>query len=231
VTSEWESHPLWVYEALACGCPVLIEESVGDVRHCDVAGVYYYRGFDVESIAKGVKALMDVREEASDSGIKCVEESWSWDAVKPQHENLYRQVGRGDYPNVTYLVDNRGSEYYTMASEIKQMVWRNTRILETDSIPPKRVPNMDFSNTDMVVNTVWGKFNHKNAVRMPIYKHVVFVETPLFFTPQYSRTFSEVADRCMAITTTSIKMENILRYTGVPVFYATWGVNTELFHP
>lgn len=231
VTSEWEAHPLIVYEALACGCTPFIEVGVGDVADNKVKGVVYYNGFNVDNIVKCIRESRLQKDAIVEAGLRCIREEWTWGDVKPQYEQMFRDISGKDYPKVTYLIDHEGWSWGYMADEIRKYVWRYTNILPVNKLSPSQVAKMDFANTDLIINNVWNYFNVKTVPRLPVEKHVVAVNNPSFLHPQHAEAFYNAVGGCAALTTTSLPIAKMLRLMGRPVYYATRGIDTELFRP
>jgi glycosyltransferase involved in cell wall biosynthesis len=94
VTSEVEAHPLVVYEAMACGLPV-ISTDVGDVAENVVNGLNGYvvnTENPVEQAITRIKWLKENDELRWDMGAmsrKIIEARWTWEQVVPQYQSLW----------------------------------------------------------------------------------------------------------------------------------------------
>lgn len=226
VTSAFEAHPLCVYESLACGTPVLMEQGVGDCWVNNVKGVYYYHGFDVDNICKAVKFVVKNREQFSRDGVRCVKEEWNWGGMKSNYEQLFRGVCDADYPSVLWLIDIADWGWDFMGKDIKQFVWRNIIDMYVNTVRPDVLAKA-ISSADVVMNHVWNLGNFK----IPPHKNVLCVNNPSFLHPSNARMFYDSVNMCGAITTVSLPLMDVLKFMGKPVYYASRGVNAEVFHP
>jgi len=226
VTSAFEAHPLCVYEALACGCPVLLEMGVGDCYVNNVRGVFYYKGFDVDNICKAVKSVLKHREQMSGDGVKCIQTEWNWGVVKPSYETLFRDVSGVDYPQVLWLIDVEDWSWAFMGKEMKQYVWRHLKDVYVSTVRRDYLDKV-IKECDVVMNHVWnlGDFN------VPPEKNVLCVNNPSFIHPSNAELFYKAVDGCVALTTVSLPVVDMLRFMGKPVYYASRGVDLEKFHP
>jgi len=98
VTSETESHPLVVYEAMASGVPVITTD-VGDVGETIVHGkngLLLPVNCTVEDIRGAIGRLRESPALAQSLAVnarKTVEEKWNWPLISKQYLDFFRLVG------------------------------------------------------------------------------------------------------------------------------------------
>jgi len=230
VTSAFEAHPLVVYEALACGTPVLMERRVGDCYVNNVRGVFYYNGFDVDNICESVKYVVENRDALSREAVKCIRDEWTWDKVAPQYHEMVEAITDVENPSILWLADVRDWAWGFMGEDVKRYVFRDMDIVYTSEMSPQDL-DMEVAVHDVVFNHPWKLVNHVNVPSLTGVVNLLCVANPAFIHPENASMFYKALVSASALTTVSKPIVDVLRFMGKPVFYATRGVNVELFHP
>jgi len=227
VTSMFEAHPLVVYEALACGVPVVMEWGVGDCWDEHVEGILYYKGFEVETIQQAILQALIQRDNLSQIGLKCIKKFWTWDNWKQKYINMFKETSGQDYPYVLVVVDERDWAWDFAAQEIKKFVYPVDIWYSQDYEPD----TFDFNQYDIILNHVWSNVHNGNIKDFPMEKNIISVNGPAFLNPSLKFLFRANVMRSKAITTVSKSLIPFLTKFGKPVYHCSRGVDLELFHP
>lgn len=231
-TSRWECHPLIMYETVASGVPFAIEESVGDGFINNVNGVAYYSGHSVDSIGDVFKAVEDNYDDLVDYGLRCINDYWTWDKISEQYYNMFSSLTGEQKPLVLLLVAERDWSLGFMAEEIKRFVNPRCRILYLNELPNKDVLKNNIKNVSLIVNYAWDTAYDMGLMELiPRNIHIMGVNGPKFINHRYMNIFHECLKYSSGLTSVSRNIINMLQFMGKPLYYASNGVNTNLFHP
>ena len=230
VTSVWEAHPLIVYEALACGVPVVMSKYVGDCFRNNLTGLVYYDNIESDAnITEAIHMALNHSDELSKAGVECIKNEWMWKHVKPQYNQLFRELTGKEKPRVSFLINESEWSWGWMANEIKKYVYPALKI---HVLNEKNIENETWSKTDLVLNHPWHTVHNLGLLEnIPQEKHVLCVNGPAFLNPIYTEAWRASLESCSAITSVSMNVIDLLRFTGKPLFYATRGLDTGLFKP
>ena len=227
VTSVWENHPLIVYEALSCGVPVVMGKYVGDCFRNNIEGVVYFDdvGND-EYITKAVNLALQYKDELSKAGVECMRREWMWEHVKPQYTQMFKSLSTKNSPRVVFLTNEYDWSWGWMAKEIKKHAYKKMSVVSLSD--PIEEITKQFKKADIILNHPW---HLTKDLEIPPEKHVLCVNGPAFLNPAYSEAWVKALESCKAITSASLNVLDLLRFTEKPLFYATRGVDVTLFKP
>ena len=225
VTSNFEAHPLVVYEALACGCPVVMERFIGDCYAGKVKGIVYYEGFDVDAICGAVKQAYADRERLGYLGAKCIKEEWAWEIIAPSYDNFFRALE--EEPKVCFAINEHGWCWDFMAREIKERIETPMDIFYLYDY--KNTMQYDFAPYNIIINHIWLHLNDRWNPYYPMEANVMSVNGPAYLNAL--NWFTLYAKKSRAVTTVSKVLVPDLHRFGKPVYYLTRGMNMELFNP
>jgi len=93
--SRFEGHPMGVLEALAYGVPCLLTPGSNMGSEVEVSGAGWQVEPNPNSIADGLRRILDSRNELADKGRaarQLAEERFSWDTVAVQTINEYKKI-------------------------------------------------------------------------------------------------------------------------------------------
>jgi hypothetical protein len=227
ITSAFEAHPLVAYEGIACGCPVVMEWKVGDCWEEHVEGILYYKGFEIDTIQQAILQALLQRDALSRAGPICIEQSWTWDKMKPKYIEMFKSVSGQEYPYVLVAINERDWAWDFMVKEISEFVYPVDVYYLEDYEPGK----FDFDKYDLIINHVWGNLHPGNVKEYPMNKNVMSVNGPAFLNPEFEYLFRANVMRSPAITTVSKSLIPLLAHHGKPIYHCSRGINTEMFHP
>ena len=97
LTSRYETFPLTVLEAWACGTPVIVTDRCGIAEYAKKAGCVVK--FDTFELCKALSRVLknrDWRERASKLGRELVRREFSWDRVIDQLEAFYSELRKNN---------------------------------------------------------------------------------------------------------------------------------------
>jgi len=229
VTSVWEAHPLIVYEALACGVPVVMSKWGGDCYRNNLAGLVYYDDIDSDdNITEAIRVGLQNQDVLSKAGVKCIKDGWLWEHVAYQYMNMFEKLTERRKPNVTFLTNEMEWSWGYMAKEIKKHVYPKLTIMSLNNKTDMEKLEKVFNKSDLILNHPWHLTSNLN---IPPEKHVLCVNGPAFLNPAYSEEWIHALESCRAISSVSRHVIDLLRFTGKPLFYATRGVDIKLFKP
>lgn len=232
VTSEFEAHLLVVYEALACGLPVIYPRDVGDVYANRASGVVYYGNHDVKSVEAAILTTMANKESLSDNAVNYIENNMTWDKIKDQYIRMFQAVGGKPEPLVVSVINEHNWAWDFIMKEIKEHVYPDIEIYYTDDHSPPREWRWD--SYDVILNHMWASMNDITIKGFPMKRSIACINGPSYLYPQNRMIFSRINKIGRAFTSVSLPICTelaVLRHVSKPVFYATRGVDTEVFRP
>jgi len=232
VTSAFEAHPLVVYEALACGCPVVMHKFVGDCLRNNLYGLVYYDRFDPHTIAAALNGVKEHRDELSKAAVRCINENWTWEKQSANYITMFKALApKKKKPKVAWILGQKGWAWDFMYNEIKKYVWENIDAIYAGGKARPWYHRQDFKDYDIIINHPWQTMTFVNMEKFPASKHIVAVNGPAFLNPKHMSAFHKNLGYCRALSTVSLNIVDLLRFTGKPIFYATRGVDISLFNP
>lgn len=225
VTSKSEAHPLVVYEALACGKPVVMERGVGDCYVEGVRGIRYYEGFNRLDIEDAIDDAYEHREALGDAGVRCIQKEWTWEHFVDDYVRMFEFIAKPARPLIAVNEHDWCWDY--MAQDIQKYVPLPIDIFYADDY--RNMMQFDFSPYNVVLNHIWHRLSNFHHPYYDMRKNVVSVNGPGYIFGE--KIFKVIVDRSPAISTVSKAMMPELKLYGKPLFHCTRGVDTELFHP
>lgn len=233
VTSVWEAHPLPVYEALAMGVPVVMAKWVGDCFRNNVTGVAYYDNVDSDgNIAETVNAALRYKDELIYAGLRCIRSNWAWSNVASQYTNMFQTLTGKEKPQVVFMVDELDWSWRQTAMEVKKHVYPRIDTYVVNERTRPAPADRKWRQTDLILNHSWQQVYESGLLEgIPRDKHVLCVNSSAFLNPEYSEAWKASLGSCLAITSASLNIVDMLMFTGKPLFYATRAVDTDLFKP
>jgi hypothetical protein len=233
VTSVWEAHPLAVYEAVACCTPVVMGKHVGDCYRNDLQGVVYVENIDDdEKLDEAIRLALQYRDILVENGLKSIHEKWLWRKVAPYYYQMFTNHTGKEEPHITFLTNERDWSWGYMAEEIKRYVYPKLEIYALNEHSESELKEETWEHTDLVLNHPWHIVSKLGLTEnIPIEKHILCVNGPAFINPSYMEMWRDSLMNCSAISTVSLNILDLLRFTGKPLFYTPRGVDTTVFTP
>jgi len=232
VTSEFEAHPLIVYEALACGIPVAIEYGVGDCWRESVPCNYY--GLPVkDTVELAIQQALYIPYRERIALADYIKQNWTWNKFIDKYVEMFNFVVKKPLMmRILIAISERNWAWDWVAQEIQRfIVHPDIECIDIVYLDDYRNPYQfgRWDCYDVILNHVWERVNGMFCMDYPDHKSIVSVNGPLF--RDIPDIFKKVVDRSPCVTTVSKALVSELEAYGKPVFHCSRGVDTEVFHP
>lgn len=229
VTSNYEAHPLIVYEALACGTPVVMHKDTGDCFSYGLEGVVWYDEFRIDKIITAVEYAYENREDLGRKGTAHINEHWTWDKVKHQYINMFESVARKENPKVLIAINEFNWSWDFMAKEIQKYVYPVDIYYCNEE---ERMSDFPWDDYDIIYNHVWFKVNEFWWSDYPTHKDILALNGPAHESAVNQMTFYRLVDRVAALSTVAPQIQRKVQVDiGVKVWLATRGIDVDVFKP
>jgi glycosyltransferase involved in cell wall biosynthesis len=240
VTSIKEAHPLAVYECLSCGTPVAMLD-VGDCKSEGLGGISYYTYLDSEVIDDCVKGIMENKMQLGMAGRKSILKRWQWEHWIPSYVKMFQNVSRKKQGiRLVITVDKPGWAWDIMARILVEKLTRTkyfnaVHIAYTRGVDWSKVLHINKLKTsqyDVILNHTWQAYNHKTHGDFPHEKNIPCANGDAYKSKGWIKTFNEIANQAVAITTVSKLIASDLRSKfNKDIYHCSRGVETDLFKP
>lgn len=242
VSSQTEGHPLIVYEAMACGIPV-VSTDVGDVSGIiknGYNGILVPRYCDIKDISKAleeIKAKPKKRRLMGLRGMIEIHRNWTWEKWIPRYVEMFNYVlektnnTKKSKIKVLILVDTLNWAWGFMAQEMKKFLPRRF-ICEIKTHEDCESGHVDYGEYDIIYNHVWTKIKENCYQNLPLERMIIHVGGEAFHDSNlgkpelFNRLVREVA--CVS----SVSRVWLPELEGKrKTFHCSRGVDTTLFKP
>jgi hypothetical protein len=236
VTSEAEAHPLVVYEALACGVPVVMPEGIGDcsTKH---AGIIFYRpNSHPKLIGYIIKALIDYKKDFAEEAVNTILKHWQWKYLIPDYFNMFKTItNKDDGLKIAIIIDSPGWAWDFMAHEMQTEFMKTGKCTLVDIIYANQTKPKDinFESYDAILNHCWWNYNSLMEPMVRSDRNIVCCNGPAYKEPEARRILNILVKRGTPLTSVSFPIVKDLKavYPKSLVFHCSRGVDIEKFHP
>jgi hypothetical protein len=236
VTSEVEAHPLVVYEALACGVPVVMSK-VGDCFTENVKGIVFYNtGSPPRNIKNIVEATLFSKDWLSDYAVRAIRDYWRWDRLMPDYFDMFKTItDKDDGLKIAIIIDSPGWAWDFMAHELQTEFLKTGKCILADIIyaTQTKPKDINFESYDAILNHCWWSHNSLMEPTVRSDRNIICCNGPAYQEPEARRILNILVKRGTPLTSVSLPIVEDLKklYPNSLVFHCSRGVDIEKFHP
>lgn len=242
VSSQTEGHPLILYEAMACGVPVVTTDvgDVADVIRNGYNGILLRKSCTIKDVTEGLLQIRDDPEKARRMGLRGMIEihrNWTWDKWIPRYVEMFNYVlEKTNNPKksdvkVLILVDVLDWAWGFMAQEMAKFL-PPPFVCDIKTYKECKSGDVQYEQYDIIYNHLWMKMDEDCYRSLPVERMIIHVGGEAFHDPKFGKLplFNSLVNQAACISSVSKRWLPELEAKG-KTFYCSRGVDTSLFKP